>query len=571
VKAVLDSPRNRLWSRHGSAARAWTAIACLACGVTSLANGGQTAPLPTPPDATSTADTSNAAATPATVAPDSSAPGTTDINPGAGAAAGAATTVPDASLTDHYAAFRKAFDERNYAEAATHAQRVLTLTEQQAATPFDEDVQVALMNLALAQQMAGDFTAAEASYLRAIDSVEKSGRPLTTRLARANAGLAVTYHAGKRYDLAVQQFEQAIGLSRRHEGVLNKQQVPLLEKYSDSLTQLGRYQDALQAQKYILRVETRGLPEQDPRTAPALERIGRWYAGVGAYDQARRSLKKAIEVVARAEGDRSPALISPLVALADCNRRQLFDPSQPQSTSHENDRSTMFPDQGMAPPTLAPGMLATEGEKALLIAADIAESRAEPSLVQVADVRTQLGDWYQMRGQTDRALPNYLQAWQTAARVTDKAAGKELTELLFGKPTLLHFVRPEGWDRYAGRKPGEVEFRTVAANLTVDEQGRPQGIRITDDSGDAKRAEKTLQSIRTARYRPRFAEGRPVSTADVAFSQPWTVPLEPEPTPGNGDSKKQKASSDQSRPASAPRQAAAGHARSPVRETPRRA
>jgi tetratricopeptide (TPR) repeat protein len=546
------------------------AVACLACGVTSLTASGQTAPVPSTPDTTNTAnpDTVEAAAT---AAPTTAAPDTAGSISDVDAAQGAATAVPDASLSDHYAAFRKAFDDRDYAEAATHAQRVLTLTEQQARTPFDEDVQVALMNLALAQQLAGDFTAAEASYLRAIEIVEKSGRPLTTRLARANAGLAATYHSAKRYDLAVQRFEQAIGLSRRHEGLLNKQQVPLLEKYSDSLTQLGRYQDALQAQKYILRVETRGLQEQDPKTAPALERIGRWYAGVGAYDQARRSLKRAIEIVARAEGDRSPALVSPLIALADCNRRQLFDPAQAQSTSAENDRSMMFHDQGMAPPSLAPGMLATEGEKALLIAADIAESRSEPSLVQVADVRTQLGDWYQMRGQTDRALPNYLQAWQTAARVTDKAAGKELTELLFGKPTLLHFVRPEGWDRYAGRKPGEMEFRTVAANLTVDEQGRPQEIRITDDSGDAKRAEKTLQSIRTARYRPRFAEGRPVATADVAFSQPWTVPLEAEPAPDDADSKKQKASSEQSRPASAPLQAAAGHARLPVRETPRRA
>jgi tetratricopeptide (TPR) repeat protein len=509
------------------------AIACLAFGVTSLTASGQTVSEPAPPGVTSSAGDPPAATT---AAPSTPAPDAADTASNADAKSGAGTTSPDASLSDHYAAFRKAFDERNYAEAATHAQSVLTLTEQQAASAFDEDVQVALMNLALAQQMAGDYTAAESSYLRAIENVEKSGRPLTARLARANAGLAVTYHAGKRYDLAVQRFEQAIGLSRRHEGVLNKQQVPLLEKYADSLTQLGRYQDALQAQKYILRVETRGLPEEDPRTAPALERIGRWYAGVGAYDQARRSLKKAIEIVARAEGDRSPALVGPLVALADCNRRQLFDPSKP--TSPESERSTMLHDQGMAPPALAPGMLATEGEKALLIAADIAESRAEPSLVQVADVRTQLGDWYQMRGQIDRALPNYLQAWQTAARVTDQAAGKELTELLFGKPTLLHFVRPEGWNRYAGRKPGEVEFRTVAANLTVDEQGRPQQIRITDDSGDARRASKTLESIRTARYRPRFAEGRPVSTSDVAFAQPWTVPLDPEPAPGDTDSKK---------------------------------
>ena len=439
---------------------------------------------------------------------------------------------PAASASDLYTEFRRTFDERQYAAAAELARKLLELADQQAKSPLDEEVQVALMNLALAQYYAGDYTGAETSYLRVIDAAEKSGRPLTTRLARANAGLAGVYYANKRYDVAVERFDKAVAMSRRDEGLLNTQQVPMLEKYADALTRLGRYQDALQAHKYILRVETRTYGESDPRIAPALERFGRWYARVGAYDQSRRTLKQALEVVVRSEGEASSNLIGPLAALAECDRLQLFDPTQVTITSTDTERSTMFHDEAFAPPTVSPGVLAAEGEKALQRAVALAEARKEPSFVQIADVRTQLGDWYQVFGQPERALPQYVQAWHAAKKVTAQAAGKPLTTLLFGEPALLHFVRPEGWDRYAKRKPDEMEVRSVSTLFTVDAEGRPQGIKVTDDSGDAKRAQKTVQALKDARYRPRFDNGKPVPTPDMVFTQPWMLLLEPQPTEG---------------------------------------
>ena len=386
------------------------------------------------------------------------------------------------------------------------------------------------MNLALAQYYAGDYAGAEANYLRAIDAAEKSGRALSNRIARANAGLAGAYYAEKRYDIAVERFDKAIALSRRHEGLLNPQQVTMLEKYADALTQLGRFQDALQAQKYILRIETREYGENDPRLATSFERIGRWYSRVGAYDQSRRLLKHALDIVVNAEGEDSPKLIGPLAALADCDRKQLLDPVQVASTSPDSERSTMFHDDAiMMPPQVSSGMLLVEGEKALQRAATLADTRKDPSFVQIADVRTQLGDWFQMRGQFERALPNYQQAWAAASKVTQRSAGKTLTQLLFGEPVLVEIERPEGWNRFAGHKPERIETRFVTAVLMIDEQGRPQNVQITDDSGDPKRAQKTLQSLQGARYRPRLEDGKPVITSNYTFSQPWTLLIEQTP------------------------------------------
>lgn len=437
----------------------------------------------------------------------------------------AAAAIPDASATDAYTAFRRAFDAGEYAAAVPPAQRVLQLAEQASAGRATEEVQVALMNLAFTQYLAGDYVAAEGSFRRVIDAVQDSGRPLQQRLARAYAGLGSTYHDAQRHDLAVASFEQAVGLTRRHEGLLTERQLPLLRKYIDSLTELGRYADALQAQRYVLRIATRKYGESGIGIVPTLEEIGSWYARVGAYNQSRQVLKRAIGIVERSEGSQSPQLIGPLVALAACDRKQLLDPSQqPIVATPDAGRSTMFHEPGVTDlGDYSATVLLAEGEKALLRAAAIAEQQPDASLALIADVRTQLGDWYQGRGQAERALPHYLLAWQAAARADVRVEGKPLAEALFGQPTLLQIVRPEAWNRYAERPRDEIEVRTVTIDLTVDAQGRPQGGRVVNDSGDGRRAEKTLGALRTARYRPRLEQGRPVDTPGVVYSQPWIV------------------------------------------------
>jgi tetratricopeptide (TPR) repeat protein len=432
------------------------------------------------------------------------------------------------SGSDAFTEFRRAFDAGRYEAAIPFARRVLELAEASARTPGDEEVQVALMNLGMTQYLSGDLVGAEGTYKRAVEVVQSSGRPLHARLARAYAGLAATYHDTKRHELAVDNFQQAVALTRRHGGLLTEAQVPLLEKYIDSLTELGRYTDALQGHKYVLRIATRKYGENSPALAPTLEQIGRWYTQVGAYDQARRTLRRAIELVQIGDGDKSPKLIGPLTALAACNRRQLIDPNQTLATSAENERTSMFHEPAVAP---APGVTSTalvaEGERALLRAAELAEGRADPSPIQVADVRTQLGDWYQSRGLSERALPHYQKAWLAASQVKQQHEGRPVVEALFGQPVLLQIVRPEGWNRYASRNPEEIETRQVVVEFTVNTEGLAEQVKVIDDSGDERRAQKTTEAMETARYRPRLENGTPVATAGVSFTQPWILLLPP--------------------------------------------
>jgi hypothetical protein len=173
-----------------------------------------------------------------------------------------------------------------------------------------------------------------------------------------------------------------------------------LQKYADSLTEVGRLDDALKVQRYSLRVVERKYGAAGVRYAAQLESVGRWYARIGSYDASRAALRRAIEIVETANGVNATELIGPLTALADCDRRQLLDSSQRDLSSADDMRRSMFHDP-MAPlgPTLSASTINSEGQKALERAVGIASSRPDPSPVQLADVRTQLGDWFQSQKQ----------------------------------------------------------------------------------------------------------------------------------------------------------------------------
>jgi tetratricopeptide (TPR) repeat protein len=453
----------------------------------------------------------------------------------ADAAAPAPAQAPTAA--DQQLSFRQLLDASQYERAVTEAKRLVDAAAQ--LPEAGEELQVALMNLAVAQYLAGDYLGAEASYLRVIELVEASGRLTTPRLARAEAGLATTYYAGKRYDLAAEHFDRAVMLSRRSEGLFNEAQLPLLEKYANSLTEIGRLNDALKVQRYSLRVVERKHGATGVRYAAQLESVGRWYARLGSYDASRAALRRAIDIVETASGVNAPELIGPLTALADCDRRQLLDSSQRDLASADDVRRSMFHDP-MAPigPVLSASTISAEGQKALERAVAIASNRPDPSPVQLADVRTQLGDWFQSLMQFDRALPQYKLAWQSASGQT--VGGKPLTEQLFGRPVLLHYEPPAIWDRHFGKPPGEAMVRTAAVEFTVSAQGRAIDPKAVADGGDPKLGALTEKAAQSALYRPRLEKGLPAETPGVRIDQPFYVeaedasPAEPPQPPSTG-------------------------------------
>ena len=310
------------------------------------------------------------------------------------------------------------------------------------------------------------------TYQQVIGMIEGEGHLTTSRMSRAVAGVANAYYEAKRYDLAADAYDRALQLNRRNEGLFNEEQLPLLDRRADSLTSLGRYEEALQALAYGMRVAERRYGAEDQRTIDRLEQLGRWYTRVGAYEASRQALRNAVRLVEKRSGPNAIELVGPLLAIGESYREQLLDP-EAMRESAEDDRNSVFHDSNASTgmPSRTPGLLAAEGERALERAVEIVDRQPQPSPVQVVDVRTQLGDWYQTRLQHDRALPQYQLAWAAAGQ-TPPLDGKSLREMLFGQPILLHYTPATDWKRYARRPADEVVARTVEIDLTVSAEGR---------------------------------------------------------------------------------------------------
>lgn len=428
-----------------------------------------------------------------------------------------------------YAEFKRLFEAGEYAAAVERARVVVSRVEGQ--RPVDgEALQVALMNLGLVERLAGDYVSAETTYQRVVDLIERAGRPASPRLARALAGLALTYHEARRYDLAVPTFERAIALNRRAEGLFNEDQLPLLHKQADALTELGRAEEALQAYRYALRLVERRHGEDSLDYARELVALGRWYTRARAYESARATLRRAADAVVDLEGPESLELVGPLTAFAENARRWLVDP-QGGTDADSQRRAVMYHDPVMpGPPTLSANTVQTEGLRALERAVSIVDSHPEAPPSSVAVVRLQLGDLNQIRQSPEKALPHYREAWEAAGGAMHE--GRPLRQVLFGDPVLLYYVAPSGWDRYAGRPPEEVEQRNAELELTVTAEGRVRDPRVLVDAGDPDLAERALHAAEDARYRPRFVAGEPVEATGVRFVQTFYV-LRPE-SPGEG-------------------------------------
>jgi len=436
------------------------------------------------------------------------------------AAHGEPATPPAVTREQVYAEFRRLFDAGQYEAATGPARRVVELTESTQPVVPDE-LQVALMNLAVTQRHAGDYVGAEASLLRVIELIEASGRRTSPRLARAHALLAGAYYDARRYDLAVESFERAVALNRRAEGLFNESQLPMLDKYVHALTELGRFEDALVVQRYELRVVGKRHGEHSLPFARQLESLGRWYSRVGAYEAGRMVLRRAEELFASLPDASLAERVGPLTGFAENARRWLSDP-QLRDAAADDARRTIFGDPTLpTPPGLSSSTIAAEGLRALERALKIIDDAQDAPPELAAGVRAQLGDWHQARGDAELALPNYRVAWQLAGSAAEAGA---LRESLFGTPLLLYYVVPDSWNRYAQRPPDEVTLRHVELELTVGADGTAHDPQPPADADAGDRlVEQALRAAGTARYRPRFVDGEPVDTPRVRFVQPFYV------------------------------------------------
>ena len=156
-------------------------------------------------------------------------------------------------------------------------------------------------------------------------------------------------------------------------------------------------------------------------------------------------------------------------------------------------RLTVDPELGRpnARVELEPQRLSAFGERSLEHALRILESDPTAPTAALVDTLLQMGDWFEIKHLHSKALPYY--------------------------PTpLMAFRDPDA-------PASELDVHFVQVEFTVTSEGSVKDARIVDHNTTKRFANSVLRAVRAARYRPKFADGKPVPTVAMSYREVFRV------------------------------------------------
>ncbi len=358
------------------------------------------------------------------------------------------------------------------------AQRVAALTRagrtQRAADQLDSAERLLREALALDRELHGPLSPAQLAPI--------------TELARVYQGM-------EEHPLAVATFAEAQGLSRRLLGLMNLEQLEMLDGMTESLLAIEAYDEAESRQREAFDIAERRHGPDSLALLPRLYVFAGWLRQTGKLGEERALYMRAIALLEDDGGADDPRLIDPLRRLAK---------------SHQYAASFIDPRTMGSSPT---GHLSAD--QALARAMSLARGAAEPSPALEALLLLDQGDWSMAIGRRGAALERYREAW---LRLGDADDGRRLREAWFGAPAAVTAPQPS-WRgvRPRGSEPGLIDGRVVAT-YTVNAQGRAENIEIIESYPEGRKDTTVRRTLREMRFRPRFEDGEPVASDHQRYS-----------------------------------------------------
>lgn len=422
-------------------------------------------------------------------------------------------------------------------EALKPANKLVELTALEFG-PQSQQMATPLTDLALIQESLGDLDNAEQNFSEAILILERYRSPVDRDLITPLMGIGRIFDKTGRPAAAVEVYERARQILRRHDGLYSLKQIEMLDAISASYAALGNELEADRRQLYAFDLRMRGTDDDSEDTVDAMLELAAWqlrvYQNLSPEDQAvygclietdmtfaderpvrcrrpssRALYNRAIGIIEDRYGETDVRLVAPLRGLASTyyarSGRWVYKGQQGQPLSagpayefqaqHARARSLL--------------------ERALEIqlAQDSIESREEAQLL------TEMGDWYTVfSNDHERATEYYREAWS----VLREGEGEEPAAAAFAEPKRLAYQRsplpPRGETATITLESNpEEQVGFVLVEYTVTKDGLAEDVQIVETSppGWVRQERAVLRSMRTARFRPRLEEGEPVATPGI--------------------------------------------------------
>ena len=370
--------------------------------------------------------------------------------------------------------FLNLVEERQFDEAVLVGQKLAEIVAVEAGEDSDEYGEV-LVELGEVQRRAEQHEAAEATFLKSIDIFTHNGGNFSPTLIGPLTGLGSNYNDMEAYRPALGAFNEARSISRRSYGLLNEDQIPILDRMTTSFLGLNDYEQADAQQLDALYLQQRRQGGNTMEVLPAIYKYARWLRSMGRYDEERLYYLRAMDIIKRRVGKINPAIAKPLRETANSFRAQRFP-------------------EGL-------------GASSLKRSIELLKNADPPVPESLAESYRDLGDWYTAFSKIGRGSEEYRRAWEA---LENAGNGDKLRREWFSDPVFVYYEPPSQRGlRPAGSEPGLVDG-FVVVQFDLSPTGRTENVTVIDSDPEGKKDDTIARSMRKSRLRPRVVDGEPI-------------------------------------------------------------
>lgn len=361
------------------------------------------------------------------------------------------------------------------------------------------------------------------TFQHLLNSSDETG-PYDPALSEIYFGMGIYLQRSGQHQAAIKQFNQAMQVERINLGIYSLAQSPALRANIASKKALQQIEETSADYYRLLWLHQKNLDASSPKFIPLFVELSRWHLtayqleqGGGQIDHlvsANELISRALNLVEQNSTSDKASTYS-LPKLLRNTALVNFFLAHHQGDEWSSSQDSHFSFSSMRDMEVLPMRIAVlsrsaynRGRKAHETLTTLLDQDKNSGIEQRVQFYTELGDWHLLFGKQHQALETYRKA---IALIPQTESPLALYEKLFNRPILLPAVRNEN----AGPETGNRE-NTALARIKVDIAVNGWGSNIeilTDDAENKKRiAKQTRNSLRNARFRPRFVNNNPVAS-----------------------------------------------------------
>ncbi len=357
-------------------------------------------------------------------------------------------------------------------------QRLATRAEEQFGKRSRQAAE-AYVDLAEAQRRAGDHAAAEQSYLTAIDVYHSLEGPFTPLAIEPLTALGDNYRENNDYMRAVTAYTEARTINRHVYGLLNEDQIPLIDRITDVMLDLNKPADADEQQLDELRIVERSHPPESDEALAALYKYAGWLRDQGRFQDERDQYMRALRTVHDHYGKDDPHEVPALLGIGDSFRVQRIPEPQGAGSLHD--------------------------------ALQILTTHGSTDKLALAETLRDIGDWEVAFTKVEYDGTEYRRSWQYLGEVPD---GEKYRKQWYSGPNyvLREPVSLAGLSQDPNSPAGH-----VIVKFDLDKTGHASNVTIVESDPPGFKDEAVLRHIRRSRFRPQMTDGVPVARESLAL------------------------------------------------------